>query len=93
MTRSPALLSLSVEKNLEPTLAFLVKELGLDPGSVKKVTLATVFVERRLPPPPSFLPSISVWKAPLFKLLLLPSLLLRLVKFSSLLSMPLMLSR
>lgn len=42
VSRSPALLSLSVEKNLEPTLAFLVKELGLDPGSVTKVRVIGV---------------------------------------------------
>lgn len=63
VTRSPALLSLSVEKNLEPTLAFLVKELGLDPGSVKKVTLRfavvgpTITSELRGSPPPAFLPA------------------------------------
>ena len=43
-TRAPALLSLSVENNLEPTLGFLVKELGMDPANLSQVVLALVDV-------------------------------------------------
>lgn len=36
-TRTPALLSLSVENNLQPKLRFFVKELGMEPAKLRQV--------------------------------------------------------
>ncbi|CAN0221121.1 unnamed protein product, partial [Ectocarpus sp. 8 AP-2014] len=57
--RSPSLLCLSAEHNLEPKLAFLVNELGLDPGSVRKTivnqpSLMTLSVTGNLRPKAAF---------------------------------------